>query len=100
MRKATPLPSLLVIAITSIYFISCNSAVVDIPFPVADGGYPQPVTQPLVLSAPGTLNWVTLKKGKITPTVRKFDLKRLPSTPYDPTGYQHFKQVPEVSPID
>ena len=84
MRKATPLPSLLVIAITSVYLFSCNSAVVDVPFPVSDSGYPQPVTQPLVLSAPKTLNWVTLKKGKITPTVRKFDLKSLPSTPYDP----------------
>jgi signal transduction histidine kinase/CheY-like chemotaxis protein/ligand-binding sensor domain-containing protein len=100
MRKATPLPSLLVVAITSFYLFSCNSAVVDIPFPVADSGYPQPKSQPLVLSAPKTLNWVTLKKGKITPTVRKFDLKSLPSTLYDPSGFQPFKKAPEVSPID
>ena len=64
MRKATPLPSLLVIAIISVYLSSCNSTVVDVPFPVADSGYPQPVTQPLVLSAPKKLNWHTLKKGK------------------------------------
>ena len=97
MRKATPLPSLLVIAITSFYLFSCNSAVVDVPFPVADSGYPQPVTQPLVLSAPKKLNWETLKKGKIIPTVRKFDLKSLPSSPYDPSGFQAFKKAPEVS---
>src|SRR5579863_7918603 len=100
MRIATPLQPLLVIAITSFYLFSCNSTVVDVPFPVADSGYPQPVTQPLVLSAPKTLNWVTLKKGKITPTVRKFDLKSLPSTPYDPSGFQPFKKAPEVSQID
>ncbi len=100
MRKATPLPSLLVIAIISFYLFSCNSTVADVPFPVSDSGYPQPVTQPLVLSAPRTLNWVTLKKGKITPTVRKFDLKSLPSTPYDPSGFQAFKKAPEVSTID
>jgi signal transduction histidine kinase/CheY-like chemotaxis protein/ligand-binding sensor domain-containing protein len=100
MRKATPLPSLLVIAIISLYLSSCNSTLVDIPFPVADSGYPQPVTKPLVLSAPKKLNWVTLKTGKITPTIRKFDLKSLPSTPYDPSGFQAFKKAPEVFPID
>jgi len=100
MRIATPLHSLLVIAITSFYLFSCNSTVVDVPFPVADSGYPQPVTRPLVLSAPKTLNWETLKKGKIIPTVRKFDLKSLPSTPYDPSGFQAFKKAPEVSNLD
>jgi hypothetical protein len=44
MRKATPLPSLLVIAILSFYLSSCNSTVVDVPFPVSDSGFPQPVT--------------------------------------------------------
>ncbi len=100
MRKATPLPSLLVIALTSLYLASCNSTVVDIPFPFSDSGYPQPVTMPLVLTAPKKLNWVTLKTGKITPTVRKFDLKGLPSTPYDPVGYEPLKQAPEVSHLD
>ena len=100
MRKATPLPSLLVIAIISFYLSSCNSTVADIPFPVGDSGYPQPVTQPLVLSAPKKLNWQTLKTGKIIPTVRKFDLKSLPSTPYDPIGFQPFKKPPEVSHLD
>ncbi|HLA57124.1 MAG TPA: two-component regulator propeller domain-containing protein, partial [Puia sp.] len=100
MRKATPLPSLLVIAIISFYLSSCNSAVVDIPFPGADSGYPQPVTQPLVLTAPKKLDWITVKTGKIIPTVRKFDLKSLPSTPYDPSGFQPFKKAPEVSNID
>src|ERR1700730_12416459 len=99
MRIATPLHSLLVIAITSVYLASCNSAIVDIPFPVGDSGYPQPKSQPLLLTAPRTLNWVTLKKGKIMPTVRKFDLKSLPSTPYDPSGFQAFKKAPEVSQL-
>ncbi|HEY2350494.1 MAG TPA: two-component regulator propeller domain-containing protein, partial [Puia sp.] len=100
MRKVTPLPSLLVIAIISFYLSSCNSAVVDVPFPISDSGYPQPVTQPLVLSAPKKLEWVTVKTGKIIPTVRKFDLKSLPSTPYDPSGFLPFKKAPEVSNID
>ena len=100
MRKANPLPSLLVIAIISLYLASCNSTLVDIPFPVSDSGYPQPVSQPLVLSTSKKLNWVTLKTGKITPTIRKFDLKSLPSTPYDPSGFQAFKKAPEVSNID
>jgi signal transduction histidine kinase/CheY-like chemotaxis protein/ligand-binding sensor domain-containing protein len=100
MRKATPLTSLLVIATFTVFLFSCNSTVVDIPFPVSDSGYPQPVTQPLVLTPPKKLNWVTIKTGKIIPTVRKFDLKSLPSTPYDPTGFQPFKNAPEVSAID
>src|SRR5579872_2809389 len=100
MRKATPLPSLLVIAIISFYLSSCNTTVADIPFPVSDSGYPQPITQPLELTAPKKLNWVILKTGKIIPTVRKFDLKSLPSTPYDPSGFKPFNKPPEVSSIN
>jgi len=100
MRKATPLTTLLVVAIITSYLSSCNSAVVDIPFPVGDSGNPQPVTQPLVLSAPKKLDWRIVKTGKITPTVTKFNLKSLPSTPYDPVGFQPFNKAPEVSRLD
>ncbi|HEX3079560.1 MAG TPA: two-component regulator propeller domain-containing protein, partial [Puia sp.] len=100
MRKATPLTTLLVVATITFYLSSCNSTVVDIPFPLSDSGNPQPVTQPLVLSAPKKLNWQIVKTGKITPIVRKFDLKSLPATPYDPEGFQAFKKPPEVSHID
>jgi signal transduction histidine kinase/DNA-binding response OmpR family regulator/ligand-binding sensor domain-containing protein len=95
MLKATPFCSTLTATFFSvIIFSSCSSRVVDIPFPVSDSGYPQPVVQPLKLTAAKKLDWITVKTGTIKPTVKKLDLSTLPSTPYDPSGFKPFPKPP------
>jgi len=101
MRKLTPCNSLLYIASTFLFFLSsCNNQAVDIPFPVSDSGYPQPVSQPLKLTAPKKLSWVTIKTGRIIPAIKKLDIEALPSTPYDPSGFKPFAKPPEKVPFD
>src|SRR5579863_2124784 len=97
MRSLTPSRPLLAIAIVSFYFLpSCNNRTVDIPFPVSDSSYPQPLSQPLVFTAPKKISWVTIKTGKISPSVKKLDINTLPSNPYDPSGFVPFVQAPET----
>jgi signal transduction histidine kinase/CheY-like chemotaxis protein/ligand-binding sensor domain-containing protein len=101
MRKLTPLHSLLAMAlITVVVLPSCNNPAVDVPFPVSDSGYPQPVAQPIQFSPAKKVNWVTVKTGKIIPTIKKLDIGTLPSTPYDPSGFKPFSKPPEVVRLD
>jgi signal transduction histidine kinase/CheY-like chemotaxis protein/ligand-binding sensor domain-containing protein len=101
MLKATPYRLLLVPAILFLLFLtSCNNRPVDIPFPISDSGYPQPVQQPLQFSPPKKLKWVTLKTGSIKPSVRKLDIDALPSTHYDPSGFKPFGKTPEIIHLD
>jgi signal transduction histidine kinase/CheY-like chemotaxis protein/ligand-binding sensor domain-containing protein len=97
MRKVTPNYSLLIIAIAASYILpSCNNKVADIPFPLNDSGYAQPVILPLQFSAPKKLNWVTIKTGAIKPEIKKLDIDALPTTPYDASGFKPFSKPPGV----
>jgi signal transduction histidine kinase/CheY-like chemotaxis protein/streptogramin lyase len=101
MLKATPSRSLQFLAIIFLFILSsCGNQAVDIPFPISDSGYPQPVSMPLILSAPKKLTWTTIKTGKILPTLKKLDISTLPSTPYEPLGFKPFAKAPEKISLD
>jgi signal transduction histidine kinase/streptogramin lyase len=88
------------IVIVLIILSSCNNHRGDIPFPKNDSVWPQPVSQPLQLSAPKKLNWVTVKTGGIHPTIKKLDIDALPHTPYDASGFKPFASAPEEVHFD
>lgn len=93
--------SLLIITCTALLCLaSCNSNVEDVPFPVTDSVWPQPVSQPLKLPAAKKLNAETLKTGGIHPTINKLDIDALPSTPYDASGFKPFAKAPEEVHFD
>ena len=101
MQKIVAYCSLLIIAaITSLALVSCNNEATDIPFPVNDSTWPQPVSQTLQLSASKKLNWVTVKTGGIHPTIKKLDIDALPHTPYDASGFKPFAKAPEEVHFD
>src|SRR5580658_496769 len=101
MRKVNSNYSLLILAIAAFFILtSCNNNVADIPFPISDSGYAQPIILPLQFSAPKKLNWVTIKTGAIKPEIKKLDLDALPSTPYDASGFKPFPKPPEEFHFD
>jgi len=79
---------------------SCNNHESDIPFPAKGNVWPQPVSQPLQLTAPKKINWVTVKTGGIHPTIKKLDIDALPHTPYDASGFKPFASAPEEVHFD
>jgi len=74
--------------------ISCNNTPADIPFPVSDNGYPQPVSKPLTFSAPKKLKWVIVKTGGIKLVKKKCDIDKLPTTLYDSAVFKPFSDPP------
>lgn len=101
MRKVNPSLSLLASAmIVLAAFSSCRNQTEEIPFPVSDSSYPQPVTVPLKISEPRKLSWVSAKSGVVKPFIRKMDLNALPSLPYDTTGFKTFDSPPSVVHFD
>lgn len=54
----------------------------------------QPVSKPLVFSAPKPLLWDTIKKGQVKPVTRPLDINTLPSYVYDTISAKPFKQAP------
>ncbi len=88
------------IAILIIIFSSCNNQAADIPSSINDSAWPQPVSQPLQLTSPKKLNWVTVKTGGIHPTIKKLDIDALPHTPYDASGFKSFSKPPEEVYVD
>jgi signal transduction histidine kinase/streptogramin lyase len=88
--------SLLIIAFAVLLSLaSCNSTVEDIPFPISDSAWPQPVSQPLKLFAAKKLNVETLKTGGVKPTIKRLDIDALPHTPYDVYGFKAFTSAPQ-----
>ena len=88
--------SLLIITCTALLCLaSCNSNVEDVPFPVTDSVWPQPVSQPLKLPAAKKLNAETLKTGGVNPTIKRLDIDALPHTPYDVYGFKAFTSAPQ-----
>ncbi len=80
-------------------FLSCNNSG-DIPFPKKQLGTAQPVTIPLVFSAPRKLTWDTVRKERISPVIKRLDIDALPSRPYDSTGFKPFAQPPTEVTFD
>jgi len=77
--------------------VSCNNNKISIPFP-EELERPQPVTRLLEFTAPTKLSW---PEGKpVTPVVKKFDFNKLPSRPFDSSGFIPFSKPPEEVPFD
>jgi signal transduction histidine kinase/ligand-binding sensor domain-containing protein len=87
-------PKMAIVALAIIIATSCNNNPSDIPFPVKDSGYAQPVSVPLQFTAPKKINWVITKTGGIHPSTSKLDIDTLPSSPYDTAGFRPFPQPP------
>ena len=88
------------VPVLSIFILfACNNSG-NIPFPENELGYTQPVTVPLAFSATKELKWDTVRKGGVTPVVKKFDINALPSFPYDSTAFKPFSQPPEEVSFD
>jgi signal transduction histidine kinase/streptogramin lyase len=93
--------SLLMIAFIALLALaSCNNHESDITFPANDSIWPQPVSEPLQLSAPKKFNWITVKTGGIHPTIKKLDIDALPHTPYDASGFKPFAIAPQQVHFD
>src|SRR5208283_2560707 len=58
---------------------ACNYQAADIPFPVNDSGFAQPITQPLQFSAAKKLHWQSMDASAWKPEIKALDLARLPS---------------------
>jgi signal transduction histidine kinase/CheY-like chemotaxis protein/ligand-binding sensor domain-containing protein len=101
MRKNPPYLYLRILCgLILLALVSCNNQVADIPFPVSDSAYPQPVTQTLQLGAPKKLDWVQTKTGLTQPAKRKLDLNALPSMPYDTNDLKPFPKAPITTHFD
>ena len=101
MRKRTPFLYLrLMSGMIFLALVSCNNQVADIPFPVSDSAYSQPVVQPLQLSAPKKLEWVQTKTGISQPLTRKLNLNSLPASPYDTNDLKPFPKAPVTVQFD
>ena len=85
---------LLILLFATIIAVSCHNAPADIPFPVSDKGYPQPVGKPLAFSASKKLSWITVRTGRLKPVIKKFDFNDLPSAPSDSSGFEPFPEPP------
>src|SRR5262245_6784037 len=80
-----------------IFVVACNSNKISIPFP-EQTERPQPVTKALQFTEPTNLNW---PEGKpVKPMVKKFDFSKLPSRPFDSSGFVPFSKPPEEVPFD
>jgi signal transduction histidine kinase/ligand-binding sensor domain-containing protein len=75
---------------------SCRNRPENIPFPISDSGYAQPVTKPLRFSEPKKISWVTVRSGGIKPAVSKLDIDALPASPFDTDDFRPFTRPPEV----
>ena len=101
MSKTKTLSFLLYAAILFLLILaSCNTKHAEVPFPVNDSAVTQPVSQPLLLSAPKKINWTTIKSGEIKMNTRRLDLDALPTSPYDSFGFKPFPAPPDETKFD
>src|SRR5580765_425866 len=77
--------------------ISCNNRKTSIPFPEKMEP-PLPVTKALQFTASSKLSW---PEGEpVKPIVKKLDLSKLPSRPFDSSGFAPFSKPPEQAPFN
>src|SRR5215510_2505777 len=79
-------------AVIVLAFAACKNAG-EVPFP-DEPEFPQPITKPIQFSAEKKIVWSDSTTG-VKPTIKEFDLDKLPSTVFDSTGFIPFKAPPE-----
>src|SRR4030095_15601413 len=77
--------------------VSCSNNKTSIPFP-EEMERPLPVTKALHFTEPINLSWP--KGTPVKPVVKKFDFNKLPSRPFDASGFVPFSKPPEEHPFD
>jgi signal transduction histidine kinase/ligand-binding sensor domain-containing protein len=83
-----------------LFFIAaaCNNRKESIPFPEEMTG-PQPVSLPIKFSESVSIsNWPATRPLK--PVIKKFNFDKLPSKPFDTSGFESFSKPPEEIPFD
>ena len=78
----------LIAALIVIAFAACKNAA-EIPFP-DEPEFPQPITKPVQFSAEEKIVWSDSTTG-VRPTVKKFDIDKLPSAFFDSSRFIPFK---------
>lgn len=87
-------------ALALFYTPSCKNAN-TIPFPENETDFPQPVSKPFKFSEPQKIKWETPKPDIIKPTTQtNIDINKLPSKPFDISGFQPFKNPMTGTKID
>ncbi len=81
-------PTIIVLFFAVFFTASCNSNVADIPFPLKNGTYPQPVSKPLQLGAPKKLNLAQAGRGLLKTQTQPLNIASLPFTYYDSAGFK------------
>ena len=77
--------------------VSCSDNKTSIPFP-EEMEHPLPVTKVLHFTEPINLSWPGGRP--VQPVVKKFDFNKLPSRPFDTSGFVPFSKPPEEHPFD
>ncbi len=93
----TPRTNYILLPVFLLLAISCNNHKTSIPFP-EKMELPLPVTKPLQFTAPTKLSWP--ESTPVKPVVKKFDLNKLPSRPFDSSGFVPFSKPPEQVPLN
>jgi signal transduction histidine kinase/ligand-binding sensor domain-containing protein len=80
------------------FFAGCKDAA-EVPFPVGEGVFPPPVSEPLKFGPEIKLKWEESPRP-VRPTVRKFDIDKLPLVRVDVTGSKPILKKPDLLPLD
>ena len=76
-------------------FSGCWFSARQKPMPVGDSEFPAPVQKPLKFSAPKKITWHEVSADSIRPgRIYPFDIKKLPSQPFNPIGFKPLPKVP------
>lgn len=79
---------------------SCSNSDRHIAFPLNEYNPAKPEIEPLKFGEEKQLTWDTVKRERIQPDVKSFDISTLPATGFDSTTFKSFKAPPEVSRFD
>src|SRR5215831_10478557 len=89
--KHSALKTLFIAAIV-FAFAACKNAA-EVPLP-DEPKYPQPIIRPLQFSAEKKIDWSD-STTNVQPTVKKFDLNKVPSKLFNVSGFTPFEVPPE-----
>ena len=81
-------PKIIALFFAVFFTASCNNHVADIPFPLKDGAYPQPVAKPLLLGPEKKLHLSQAAKGALKTRTQPLNIESLPYSYYDTAGFK------------
>ena len=81
-------PTIIALFFAVFFTASCNNNVADIPFPLKNGTYPQPVTRPLLLAPTKKLRLTPAGSGLLKSRTRPLNIEELSYSYYDSAGFK------------